>query len=93
MSYIRASIVRWFEEIAEKTMEKLKSTRKGTLPTLMSSLTNIGDVVFPYISHLTDVLSRRLNKLQFTMIESMLLASLWFGFIAILLVIVTILLG
>lgn len=93
MSYIRASIVRWFEEIAEKTMEKLKSTRKGTLSTLMSSLTNIGDVVFPYISHFTDVLSRRLNKLQFTMIESMLLASLWFGVIAILLVIMTILFG
>ncbi|ADV64376.1 hypothetical protein [Desulfurococcus mucosus] len=93
MSYTRASIIRWFEEIAEKTIERLKPGRGLSPASIASRLANIGDTVFPWISHAVDVLSRRLNVLQLTMIESMILASLWFGAIALLLAIATMLTG
>jgi len=93
MSFMRASIVRWFEEVAEKTVRKLKPGREATYTAIAVRLTSIGDVVFPWITHVANILSRRLSILQVTMIESMILASIWFGVVTLLLVLIAIVLG
>lgn len=80
MSYTRSSALRWFEVLLENARKKLKVSQKRWIITrVLEKLVNLGDLVFPKLIYLAERLATIIGKLQMTMIESMILASLWSG--------------
>lgn len=87
-TYVKSSALRLFEKILEETRNKFKSISGFSSPLLklVENIVGLGDKVFPKIMSTSDRVARLLNKLQLTMIESMIMASLWSGLIIILLI-------
>ena len=89
MSSLKSSVTRWFEALLEDAKRRVTGkTRAPRLELLASSIVKLGDVVFPRLVHTATTLSQVLNRLQLTMIESMIIASLVFGASALALVII-----
>lgn len=86
MSSAKASAMRWFEKLLEKTLGKRKSSRIAIIQRVVQSSITLGDAFFLKLGYAVNKMSYALNKLQITMIESMIIASLWFGLIAMLIV-------
>lgn len=88
MSYVKSSALRWFESILENTRRKLAIRRKRSLFTItLEKLVNLGDIVFPRLIYIAGKIAIIVSRLQITMIESMILASLWSGFTILLIVV------
>lgn len=91
MSFSKSSALRWFEDLLEKTRAKLKTTsRHLSISSILEKVVGLGDVVFPKIVELAQFFARILNKLQLTMIESMIMASIWSGLILLALIILVV---
>jgi len=73
----------------QETKFKSISGVSSPLMKLVENMVGLGDRVFPRIVSISDRIARLLNKLQLTMIESMIMASLWSGLIIILLILYT----
>lgn len=93
MSFAKSSALRWFERLMDSARRKYMSLRKGALENYVEKLVGLGDVVFPRIARAAEDLARLINRLQITVIESMILASLWFGAIALLISILVVILA
>ncbi|MEM0001010.1 MAG: hypothetical protein QXP03_05160 [Desulfurococcaceae archaeon] len=92
MSYTKSSALRWFETLLEDAKRRMQITgRKLSLSRVLESAMRLGDVVFPKIVYLTSKLAEAVGKLQITMIESMITASIWYGLILLVLVTLVIL--
>lgn len=89
----RSTAVRWFEKLMESTKTRVRGFRELSLSSLLERVASLGDEVFPRIVHLGEVVADKVNRLQITMLESMLLASLWFGFVCILVLLALLLLA
>lgn len=89
----RSTAVRWFERLVENARMRVYAARRFSLSLLMEKVARLGDLVFPWVVHLGEVIASRINRLQITMLESMLLASLWFGVICITILLVLLLAG
>lgn len=87
----RASASRWFEKILEDARNRLLPRKKFSIGELLERLARLGDVVFPRIVYAANRIAEVLNRLQVTLIESMILASLWFGAISLLILLVVLL--
>lgn len=89
MSHAKSSAMKWFEYLLEDTRKKLARIRRRGLPIwALEKLVNLGDMVFPRIVYTAERIANLVNKLQLTMIESMILASLWSGIILLVLAII-----
>lgn len=88
----RSTAVRWFERLVESTKSRVRGLRGLSLSNLLERVARLGDEVFPRVVHLGEVLAERVNRLQITMLESMILASLWFGVICIIALLVLLIL-
>lgn len=87
VSYTKSSALRWFETLLENTRRKMRITGKRlSFSRVLESTMRLGDVVFPKIVYLTSKLAEFVGKLQITMIESMITASIWYGLILFVLV-------
>ncbi|MEM1696253.1 MAG: hypothetical protein QXQ90_06620 [Desulfurococcaceae archaeon] len=89
----RSTTVRWFEKLIEDAKRRLSPRRRLSVNTILEWSVRLGDVVFPRLVHVGEVVARGINRLQITMLESMLLASLWFGVICIMVLLVLIFTG
>lgn len=89
----KSTAARWFEKLMEDTRKALSPHKRLLINTLLEQAVRMGDFVFPKIIYVSEVLARKVNKLQITMLESMLLASLWFGVICILALLVIMSMG
>ncbi|MEM1618130.1 MAG: hypothetical protein QXE77_01030 [Desulfurococcaceae archaeon] len=91
----RSTTVRWFERLIEDAKRRLSPSPSKRLSanTILEWSVKLGDVVFPRLVHVGEVVARGINRLQITMLESMLLASLWFGVICIMVLLVLIFTG
>jgi hypothetical protein len=88
-SYTKSSALRWFEELLNKASKKIRYTRRGiSISSILENIVSLGDLVFPRLVRFADTLAKIISKLQVTMIESMITASIWYG--VLLLVLVTI---
>lgn len=89
MSHARSSALKWFEYLLEDAKKRvMRIHSKGTTSRILERLVNLGDIVFPRLIYTSERLAYVINRFQITMIESMILASLWSGAIILLLVIV-----
>ncbi|MGB9827126.1 MAG: hypothetical protein ACPLSM_01235 [Thermosphaera sp.] len=86
MSSAKGSAMRWFEKLLEKTLHRGRSSRADLLRGILQYSINMGDAFFIKLGYVVNKLSIILNKVQITMIESMIMASLWFGLVAILII-------
>ncbi|MEM1641406.1 MAG: hypothetical protein QXX15_01015 [Desulfurococcaceae archaeon] len=89
----RSTTVRWFERLIEDAKRRLSPSKRLSANTILEWSVRLGDVVFPRLVHVGEVVARGINRLQITMLESMLLASLWFGVICIMVLLVLIFTG
>ncbi|MEM1699906.1 MAG: hypothetical protein QW123_03865 [Desulfurococcaceae archaeon] len=89
----RSTTVRWFERLIEDAKRRLSPSKRLKANTILEWSVRLGDVVFPRLVHVGEVVARGINRLQITMLESMLLASLWFGVICIMVLLVLIFTG
>jgi hypothetical protein len=90
----RGSALRWFEKLIENATKEISRRAKASTASMVAErLVRLGDVVFPRIVRLFRVLALFINKLQLTMIESMIIASLWFGVISIAILLALLMLG
>ena len=89
----RSTTVRWFEKLVEDAKRRLSPSKRLSANTILEWSVKLGDVVFPRLVHVGEVVARGINRLQITMLESMLLASLWFGVICIMVLLVLIITG
>jgi hypothetical protein len=89
----RSTTVRWFERLIEDAKRRLSPSKRLSANTILEWSVRLGDVVFPRLVHVGEVVARGINRLQITMLESMLLASLWFGVICIMVLLVLIITG
>ncbi|MEM0198698.1 MAG: hypothetical protein QXJ16_00850 [Desulfurococcaceae archaeon] len=89
----RSTTVRWFEKLIEDAKRRLSPSKRLSANTILEWSVRLGDVVFPRLVHVGEVVARGINRLQITMLESMLLASLWFGVICIMVLLVLIFTG
>ncbi|MEM0326112.1 MAG: hypothetical protein QW733_03680 [Desulfurococcaceae archaeon] len=89
----RSTTVRWFEKLVEDAKRRLSPSKRLSANTILEWSVRLGDVVFPRLVHVGEVVARGINRLQITMLESMLLASLWFGVICIMVLLVLIFTG
>ena len=89
----RSTTVRWFEKLIEDAKRRLSPSKRLSANTILEWSVRLGDVVFPRLVHVGEVVARGINRLQITMLESMLLASLWFGVICIMVLLVLIITG
>ncbi|MEM4101138.1 MAG: hypothetical protein QXE24_00470 [Desulfurococcaceae archaeon] len=89
----RSTTVRWFERLIEDAKRRLSPSKRLKANTILEWSVRLGDVVFPRLVHVGEVVARGINRLQITMLESMLLASLWFGVICIMVLLVLIITG
>lgn len=89
----RSTTVRWFEKLVEDAKRRLSPSKRLKANTILEWSVRLGDVVFPRLVHVGEVVARGINRLQITMLESMLLASLWFGVICIMVLLVLIFTG
>jgi hypothetical protein len=89
LSFLKSSATRWFEALLEDAKRRVtRRARKLRLEAIASNIARLGDFVFPRLVHLADIVSRAINRLQLTMIESMLIASLLFGVLALTIILV-----
>lgn len=89
MSFLKSSATRWFEALLEDAKRRVtRGARTLKLEAFASSMVRLGDVVFPRLVHAANLMSQYINRLQLTMIESMIVASLLFGALALVLVLV-----
>ncbi|MEM1878970.1 MAG: hypothetical protein QXJ18_04310, partial [Desulfurococcaceae archaeon] len=88
-----STTVRWFERLIEDAKRRLSPSKRLSANTILEWSVRLGDVVFPRLVHVGEVVARGINRLQITMLESMLLASLWFGVICIMVLLVLIFTG
>ena len=86
MSSAKGSAMRWFERLLEKTLHRGKGSRSDLLRAMLQYSINVGDAFFIKLAYVINKVSILLNKIQLTMIESMIMASLWFGLIAVLII-------
>lgn len=93
MSFAKSSALRWFERLMDSARRKYISVRRGVLESYAERIVGLGDVVFPRVARAAEDLAKLINKLQITMIESMILVSLWFGAIALLISILVVILA
>lgn len=95
MSHAKSSALKWFEYLLEDARKRLARIKgRGLSVRILEKLVNLGDIVFPRIVYTAEKIANIVNKLQLTMIESMILASLWSGLILLLLtIVITILRG
>lgn len=92
MSYTRSSALRWFEALVKDTRERVRvASKKLSMTKILENAINLGDIVFPKIVHSLSKLAEIISKLQITMIESMIMASMWYGLALLLLVTIVIL--
>ncbi|MEM4717968.1 MAG: hypothetical protein QXE81_04315 [Desulfurococcaceae archaeon] len=89
MSHARSSALKWFEYLLEDAKKKMmRIRRRDSASRMLERLVNLGDMVFPRLVYLSEKLAYIINKFQITMIESMILASLWSGALLLLLIII-----
>lgn len=89
MSYARSSALRWFESILEDARKRARAARgKITLRRLLERAVRLGDVVFPKLVYLAEKAANLMGKLQITMIESMIMASILYGLLLLALTII-----
>jgi len=87
LSFLKSSAARWFEALLEDAKRRASRRTRGLrLEYVASSIARLGDKVFPRLVFAANLASRAINKLQLTMIESMIVASLLFGVLALILV-------
>lgn len=79
----KSTAARWFERLVENVRMRVYTTQQLSLSLIMERVARLGDIVFPWIVHVGETVAKHVNKLQITMLESMLLASLWFGVICV----------
>ncbi len=70
----------------EKTLHRGKGSRSDLLREILQYSISLGDAFFIKLGYVINKVSTLLNKIQLTMIESMIMASLWFGLTAILII-------
>ncbi|MEM4762999.1 MAG: hypothetical protein QXH78_03090, partial [Desulfurococcaceae archaeon] len=79
--------LKWFEDLLDKAGRRLKHAgRTLSLSRVLESIVGLGDVVFPRMVRMAEVLAKLIGKLQITMIESMIAASIWYGVILFILI-------
>ncbi|MEM4481720.1 MAG: hypothetical protein QXK88_05130 [Desulfurococcaceae archaeon] len=87
MSYTKSSALRWFESILENARRRARvTTGRITLGKVLESMVRLGDVVFPKLMHTAERAAYVIGKLQVTMIESMITASILYGILLLTLV-------
>lgn len=86
MSFLKSSAARWFEALLEDAKKRVSRRTRGLrLEYIASGIARLGDKIFPRLMFAVNLASRAINKLQLTMIESMIVTSLLFGILALIL--------
>ncbi|MEZ0394761.1 MAG: hypothetical protein ABWK00_06970 [Desulfurococcaceae archaeon] len=86
MSYGRSSVLKWLEDAVKQSASRLRRGGVREIVGIAQWLTGLGDRLFASASFASSRAARIAERLQITMIESMIIASLWFGALLLLLV-------
>ncbi|MEM3927124.1 MAG: hypothetical protein QXU13_06070 [Desulfurococcaceae archaeon] len=90
ISHLRSSVVKWFENVREKARRNIDQV-KFSYTLVAEKITGLGEIFFKYISALSNRLTMVLDKIQIRLIEPMIMASLWFGLISLIIILIIVL--
>lgn len=94
MSSLAGSIIRYLERILNK-FESGISRFNLSIPSIIEyfliKLVYFGDKTLSMIMYLVKRIARTVNLLQISMIDSMIIVSLWYGFLTLVLVLIVLL--
>lgn len=94
MSYVKSSALKWFENIVDNARKKIVlARRKLSLSSILEASMRLGDVVFPRLVYFAEKFASVISRLQVTMIESMISASIWYGLVLLALTILIVILS
>lgn len=91
MSSLTGSVLRYLERILKKMETRIYGFRfsiPSVLEYVLIKLVDMGNATIRGIVKSARVLSKYINMLQISMIDSMIIASLWYGFMLLLLVLI-----
>jgi len=89
LSSLTGSIVRRLERVLkefESGMASIRLSIPSVIEYLMVKVVYLGDRALALIVYFSKKLSEYINLLQISMIDSMIIVSLWYGFVTLLLV-------
>ncbi len=95
MSSLAGSVIRYLERILNKFetgIAKFNLSLPSIIEYFLVRIVCFGDKLLSLIVYLVKRISRVVNLLQISMIDSMIIVSLWYGFLTLMLVLVVLIL-
>lgn len=95
MSSLTGSVIRYLERILrefESGVVKLKLSIPSIVEFILVKSVHYGDSFINYVVYFTKKFSKIANLLQISMLDSMIIVSIWFGVLALLLMLIVLVL-
>lgn len=95
MSSLMGSVIRYLEKVLrefESGVVKLKLSIPSIVEFILVKAVHYGDLFLNHLIYFIKKFSRVVNLLQISMLDSMIIVSMWFGVLALLLMLIVILL-